>query len=326
MSAARRRSPSLAWIWLARLGRTLRWFVPGSPRVLVALVLIAATLGGTWYAWRQTAPLITEGNHYLLDPRAITITPPPAWIRADIRAEVVRDASLDDAVSILDPALARRVADAFEFHPWIDRVVQVTKLAGPRVDVEIVYRQPVAMVDVPSAADLAPIDVHGVRLPVIDFTPKEREHYPRISGIATLPLVGQTWDDAAAIGAASLAAALRDVWHEWQLAVIQPTAPTRAIGQPAQGDDITAATDRYPLYELLTRDDTRIIWGYAPQAPIGREPTVAEKLARLTEYAQTHGSLTSGSSTQPLDVRRLPSSHRTARGTQDQRDDTPKRN
>ncbi len=294
MSAARRRrSPSLAWIWIARLGRTLRWFVPGSPRVVAALILVAAAIGGGWYASRQAAPLIAESEHYLLDPRAITITPVPTWIRADIRAEVVRNASLDDEVSILDPALARRVADAFEFHPWIDEVVRVTKHAGPRIDVEIIYRKPVAMVDVADAAELAPIDSRGARLPLADFTPQERQRYPRISGIATLPLVGQRWDDPAALGAAQLASVLSDVWHPWQLALIRPTKSPSAAGQFSQ-QDIAATIDRYPIYEIVTHDGTRIIWGHAPQAPIGREPSVAEKLARLADYAKTHGGLGGG--------------------------------
>ena len=313
-----RRSPSLVWIWLSRLGRTVRWFVPSSPRLVATLLVISLVFVGTWYAWRRAAPLVAVGDHYRLDPRSIEITPPPPWIRADICTEVVRDASLDSALSILDPALARRVADAFEFHPWVDQVVRVTKQAGPHVAVEIKYRKPVAMIDVEqhAAAGLVPVDAWGVRLPDADFSPQQKDRYPRISGIATLPLVGQAWDDPAAVGAAQLAAVLADVWYDLPLAVIRPTDRPEPALNPAP-EDVHAGAHTDVTFEIITRGGTRILWGYAPRDAMGNEPSADEKLARLMRYASRHGGLETGgletgNSGPTIDVRRLPATPRTA--------------
>ena len=88
---------------------------------------------------------------YRIGPEQVEITPQPPWIQqSDIRAEVFRNPTLDGPLSIMDDDLAERIANAFARHPWVAKVERVTKQYGS-VKVELVYRKPVCMVEVPAA-------------------------------------------------------------------------------------------------------------------------------------------------------------------------------
>ncbi len=234
-----------------------RWFA--------ASLLLAALGGGSYAIWQTVAPHIADDPMYKLSADAITITPRPDWIRADVRGEALRDGSLDGPMSILDPQLTSRIAKAFELHPWIEQVVAVRKFSPARVEVELVYRKPVCMVEVPGG--LYAVDKHGVLLPSTDFTPTDAARYPRLGGVAlaTESLVGTRWEDGRVQGAAHIAANLADAWTELQLV------------------RIVASSDHIPMYELQTTRGTRVIWGFAPGED-AHEPSPADKIAALREH------------------------------------------
>jgi hypothetical protein len=260
-------------------------------------------------AWQYVRPLVVSDRQYALDPRRIHITPPPPWIRADVRTEVLRDASLDRPLSILDEHLAERVATAFQFHPWVAEVRQVTKQNGPSVHVALVYRKPVLMVEIAGrdTPSLLPSDVEGVRLPDEGSSPAEKQQYPRLAGVAGEPLVGQRWSDKRVAGAARLAALLVDVWEQRQLARI-------VASPPPETDD-----DRHPSYELVARSGRRFLWGRAPGMPIPPDelPT-SEKLSRLERLVNQYGSLEGSDTSEVLDLRRQPRTPSTSREVADQ--------
>jgi len=55
-------------------------------------------------------------------PESIELHPdPPPWVRGDIRSDVIHRAGWDQPLSMLDEELPQRIADAFEFHPWVER-------------------------------------------------------------------------------------------------------------------------------------------------------------------------------------------------------------
>ena len=212
-----------------------------------------------------------------------------------LKAEVIRDASLDSSLSTLDPELTMRVAQAFRLHPWVAKVQRVSKQYPAAVKVELVYRRPAAMVEVPGPA-LLPVDAEGVVLPTDDFSPLDARHYPRIAEIKTSPLgpVGTRWGDTRVSGAASVAAAVADQWERLGLHHIVPSG--RQSGAPGGRE-----TD---AYELFTNAGTRIDWGRPPGAEISGEAMAAGKVAALLEYAQAHGgSLDDAGKPQRLDVR-----------------------
>ena len=156
------------------------------------------------------------------------MTPLPPWIHTDLKAEVLRDASLDGPLSLLDKELTVRVAHAFALHPWVAKVQRVSKRSPAGVQVDLDYRRPVAMVEVPGPA-LLPVDGEGVLLPTADFSPQDARQYPRIAEIKTSPLgpVGTRWGDTHVTGGARIAAALLDDWQALKLHQVVPAAPDR---------------------------------------------------------------------------------------------------
>lgn len=266
------------------------------PRVWVCLAVLVGLGFGAHVAWKHAAPTVAQDPQYALTAESIQITPPPPWIRSDIKTQVLRDSGLLTKVSILDDweSLAKRVKDAFALHPWVASVEHISRQLPSSLDIELKYRRPVAAVELsdPGGVMYLPIDEHAVRLPEADLTEVERRYLPRISGITGRPLVGDVWDDPRVVGGACLAAQLADVWQQLHLVEILATAPT--------------SSNDHPLYtfEIITSGDTRIIWGAIPgQEPALGEAAFAQKRQRLLDYAAQHGKLESIEGPAVLDVR-----------------------
>ena len=184
--------------------------------------------GGAWAVWRHVEKHVENSRDYLVSVEQITITPPPEWVRSDVRAEAFRTASQPDRpLSSLDDGLVQTIHAAFKLHPWVAKAT-VTKRAGGRVNVDIVYRRPVCMVEVAngSTVDLLPVDGEGVWLPGEDFSQKQKESYPCLAGIDRRPIqpVGHPWGDARVVDGAAIAAALLPV-----------LAATQAVSHSAGG-------------------------------------------------------------------------------------------
>ncbi len=256
-----------------RLGIGARWAV-------IAGAIVLVTAGVAYGVWRQVRSHVLASEQYLVEPDQILLTPLPPWIRTDLKDEVLREASLNGPLSLLEPQLTARIAAAFTAHPWIARVDRVSKHYPSGLEVNVAYRRPVAMVEVPNGA--LPVDVEGVVLPTADFQPGEAERYPRIGGIHTSPagLTGAAWGDAGVAGGAEIAAAFGSQWNELDLLRVTP-AKRRPGGQG--GIEYTFA--------IFTRGGTPIDWGLAPQTTVPGELPAADKIAKLVQYAAQYGSL-----------------------------------
>jgi hypothetical protein len=291
-SAKKTKSVSLVPPWLRQTIVLL--FGPGRT-VTLAVLVVAVFCGGAWAVWRRVEQHVEQSLDYVVTVEKITITPPPDWVRSDVRAEAFRTACPPDRpLSSLDDGLVQRIHGAFTLHPWVAKAT-VTKRAGARVNVDIVYRRPVCVVEVANGpgSDLLPVDDQGVWLPGEDFSQKQKESYPCLAGIDRRPIqpVGHPWGDARVVDGAAIAAMLLPVWQQLKLYRIQTAA--RDPSSPDAG----------PAYELYTRAGTRIAWGSARRATEGSEPSAEEKVARLLQYAAAHVSLDVGV---PLDVRKMP--------------------
>jgi hypothetical protein len=274
----------------------------------MALVLIIGLGASAHYLWRHTVPTIASRPQYVITADSIHITPPPAWIRSDVKADALREIGLGRPLSVLDDwtTLAKRVRDAFEFHPWVASVERISKRLPSSLTVELVYRRPIAAVESSDSdgVTLIPIDVHAIRLPEADFTDAERRHMPRISGVTGRPLVGDRWDDPRVDGGAKLAAALADDWQQLQLIEILAAV------------DGVAKNGKPPCtFEIVAAGGTRVVWGVAPgmEAFAGEIPC-DQKRAYLLQFTAQHGGLDSIDGPAKLDVRReLVVTPRTAR-------------
>jgi hypothetical protein len=258
-------------VWAAFVGRLVRGPVG-------ATVFMAGLLVGGWYlTWHVVGAGVLHSDRYLLRLESLEITPLPEWIHTDLRGEVFRSLAFEEPLSIMDDHLAKRIADGFALHPWVAKVRKVTKLHPARVKVDLEYRRPVCMVEVPGG--LLPVDAESAWLRSEDFSPIEASQYPRLTGLDSMPVgsVGTKWGDGRVVGGAEVAAALLPVWAELQLARIVPS------GRPQAGPHYS--------FDLYTRGGTRILWGLAPGADVTGDVPTAEKIERLRKYRAAHGTL-----------------------------------
>lgn len=271
---------------------------------LIVLLVIVGAFAGAWYAtWRSVRARVLSSDDFLVTFEKVEITPLPEWIHTDIRVQVFRDASLDRPLSIADDDLVERVRGAFALHPWVAKVERVQKFHPARVQVQLVYRRPVCMVEV--AGEWIPVDAEGVVLPREDFSPVEAARYPRLTGIDTVPpgIAGTRWNDARVLGGAEIAAALADSWEQLGLSRIVAKRPT--------GSGFVEV----PSFELLTRKGTAIAWGRAPSGDAPGEIPIPEKIARIQRYLAEHGSLESQPGGVGLNLSRPESSQPTGAAT-----------
>jgi hypothetical protein len=241
------------------------------------LLLTAVLVGGWMIIWHFFGESLLRSDRYVLRQENLEVTPLPPWIHTDVRGEVFRTIAFEGPLTIMDDHLTRRIADGFALHPWVAKVRRVVKQYPARVKVELDYRRPVCMVEVPGG--LYPADVEGVWLRSEDFSPVEASQYPRLSGLGSMPVgsVGTPWGDGRVVDGAEIAAALLHVWGDLQLARIVPSA------RPQSGT--------HYAFELYTRGGTRILWGLAPGASLAGDVSAAEKIQRLRKFFDAHGTL-----------------------------------
>lgn len=264
-------------------------------KLLALAAMIGALAVGSKSLWEHVGPHTLANPEYRVRRENVHLTPPPEWIRSDLRTEIWKTAGLREELSLLDDDLCERLAKAVALHPWVAEVARVEKSYPARVDVTVVYREPVCMIEVPGG--LYPLSADGVLLPSGDFSPIEARRYPRIAGLAprTAGPVGTRWQDASVRGASALAGVLRPHWLDLQLDRIEPAA---------------GGTDDEPRFQLYTLRGSRIQWGRPPEAAAAdestaAEPSAAEKLAWLLDYVSRHDSLDGPDGPQELDLPRL---------------------
>jgi hypothetical protein len=291
MAPSKKSSSTILPAWL----RIVLTAVLGPGRAFTLVVLLVAVFLIAWYfVWQHVRSHVLGSDRYMVPLEKVLITPLPAWIHSDVRGDVFRNASLDPPLSILDGDLSARIAHAFSLHPWVEKVERVTKHADGQVNVELVYRRPVCMIE--ATGELLPVDIEGVLLPGGDFSPIEKQSYPCMAGIDSRPMgpVGQHWGDIRIVEGAEIAAAIGPAWQQLRL--------YRLLTLTNHG--APAAAERN--YELVTRVGTRIFWGPAPSAKAPNDLAASEKLARLVQYAADHATLDGPSGPQQLDIRSLP--------------------
>ncbi|MFM7208133.1 MAG: cell division protein FtsQ/DivIB [Planctomycetaceae bacterium] len=231
---------------------------------LGSIVFVVAAVALGWAAWTRLGDRARATPDLVLHPDGIAVDGVAPWVRADVKGEALRDASLDGGVPLDDPELVRRLARAFAMHPWVREVVSVRMRHPAAADVTLRCREPVAMVAVPGG--MLAIDAEGVVLPSDDFTAEAAAAYPRVTGVSSSPqgAVGFPWGDPAVDEAAAVAAAVGPDWKDLGLSGCRP-----------------AAVDGRRVWELTDGAERIVRFGSAPGREQPGEPTAAAKIVRL---------------------------------------------
>lgn len=246
--------------------------------VLTALVVVGA-IAGALYCWSRWGESAIHSADYVVSADSIAITAQPNWIHADVKSEVLQSLGGND-LELLDRDLVEKMAAAFAMHPWVAKVVRVEKRMPAQVRVDLQYRRPVLVVKMDATADggLLFLDEHGVLLPHADFSPSQAKDFLRISAAGETPtsVYGNPWGSERIAGAARVAATCGTRWQSLGLYSI--------AAQRSPAGEL--------VYELRTQDDkTRVIWGSAPGSERTGEPSAAQKVGALEQYAKTKGTL-----------------------------------
>lgn len=246
-------------------------------------VVVAAAFGGAMI-WPRVADSTRGHQDALLTPDGVDLRGVAPWVLCDLKAEALRNASLDGGLPLDDAELSRRLARAFEMHPWVKLVVNVTPRHPAAATVEILCREPVAMVGVKGG--LLAVDAEGVVLPSADFTAESAALYPRISGVESSPQgpEGSAWGDPIVEEGAALAVAIGPEWKSLEL------TESRPVGRPG-----------FRRWELVGPSPRTILFGSAPGREQPGEPPAAAKIARLRALAADPSA---DETTWPLDLTR----------------------
>ncbi len=240
----------------------------------------------------RSLPEISNRPEYRLRASNIRVTEIPQWVPRDLVEQVAAQAGLKPTRSVLDEQLTSDLANAFRQHPWVEKVVKVSKKVPAQVDVELVYRRPVAMVEVPTG--LLPVDGSGVVLPPTAFTPEDAQRYPLITLPKTSPqgAVGKSWGDPQVESAAKLAAVLLPHWQDFQLTAIEIPS----------GIDLRAPLEEL-VFQLQTQGGSRIVWGRAPGVLYPLELSADQKIGRLEECLSRFGGFDQPDGPYEIDIR-----------------------
>ncbi|GAA4437869.1 hypothetical protein [Bremerella cremea] len=265
---------------------------PAARQFLLCVAIVAAFVLVMVAGWNHYADQFAAREEFLLSPRDILITTPPAWIQSNVLSDSVEEASLPEQLDLRDRELTSKIAATFTAHPWVRQVHKVVKQYPAKVLVELEYRRPVAMVEVEFVDEgavrrgLIPVDVEGTVLPPGDFSRiQANDRYPRIHIDLKRPMVeaGMKWDDLRVAEAASIASLLVGHWSELKL------------------NRIVVKEDGGRHYELES-DTTRIIWGSPPGQELPQETLANHKVQVMLQKA-AESAISDNNASPALDLR-----------------------
>ena len=270
------------------------WKAISARRVgLGAVGVVLAAVGLAAFVWPRVAERVGWSDDVVLVPEAIELRGQASWVKADIRAEALRDASLDHGLPLHDPELANRLARAFDMHPWVRQVVKVELRHPAAALVEVLCREPAAMVGV--AGGLLAVDAEGVVLPSADFTAESAAAYPRLAGIESSPQgpEGARWGDPTVEEGAALAHVIGPEWTKLGM------SECRAV-------TISTADGPRRVWELVGADGRIFVFGAAPGRELEGEPSAAAKIARLRALDGTSPETNPETNPEKVDLRDAP--------------------
>jgi hypothetical protein len=259
-SSSRRRPPETE----STRGGTVADFLSARRAGLGALAIVVVAAGAAAILWSKVGGQVLWREDAILRPEMVELRGVAPWVKSDIKAEALRTASLDRGVPLGDPELCNRLARAFDTHPWVKRVLSAKPRHPAAAVVEILCREPVAMVSVKGG--LLAVDAEGVVLPSGDFTAEAAAEYPRITGVDSSPQgpEGSVWGDMAVEEGAAVAVVIGPEWRSLGLVECR---------SKLQGEN--------RLWELVGPEGQTILFGSAPGRERDGEPLAAGKIARL---------------------------------------------
>lgn len=256
-------------------------FHPATLFVVVTAGLIAGAIG-LWEAQKHDRLEVFQ-----LTQEKIRLTPQPQWATDDLR-DLVTEASPNTTPSILDTQLVARTASVMRNVGFVEQVRSVKK-SKSGLDIDLIYRQPVALVELSSvtipawtksknhATKLLPVDRHGVLMPLElnDGVSLPKIMIPYPAAYSNLQSWGR-WPDERVSDAAAICALFKSTAQTMGLALVVQD-PTRHKGSQVP-------------FDLRFDSGVIIIWGNAPGKELISEADAETKLHVIDEIVSQYGS------------------------------------
>lgn len=253
--------------------------IPGGS---LLFALIPLVVFGYW-GWYHYAAKHIDRTFYSLKLQQIEISTQPEWIKSSVLEEVFKSKRLD-RINTLDPSANADIASAFETHPWVKSASRVRKFSNS-IMVDLVYRQPLAMINVPyrdtnsgkwsGRLYFLPVDQYGVVLPLVDFSREQVGEFI-LMDIENIDCIdeGMAYTDIRVQQALKLASFLESSGKR-KLLGIQWVNVRR---------DNDISSGKPWLLQLQTEDKRMIVWGHAPGDEMPGENTADRKINDLTNW------------------------------------------
>ena len=262
------------------------------PLTLFILATFATTASGIW-VWHTHESELLDRRAFQLSWEKIRATPQPDYLSTDLK-KVAFDGSRLAELNLLDHDVVKKIHAAFAVQSWVERVsVRKNRYA---IDVGLIYRQPVALVEFGDNL-LLPVDRNGVVLDGGQLNQDITSRYLRISvrspQVGTI-VNGDAWPDPRIVAAAMIAELVRPHAQEWGI--------SRVSHVPLDENSVAAEGD----FEFLTAQGPagiRVMWGSPPGFERPGEAMADKKLAVLEQWISERGSLNDVGTSQSIDLR-----------------------
>ena len=249
--------------------------------------------------WEKYSDRIIDARAMTLTPEKIQMTPQPAWVRADLKQLVLgntgditpADNPMYDPPSIMDVSLVPQTVSALLSVGWIESIDHVEK-SKAGLDIDLTYRQPVAIVEVSRTTvkgfkQTKPVMLHIDRTGTLmgrglsespdDFLLVSIDQPMYMDQL----IAWSQWQDQRVQSAAAISDAVREVW--------KPMGLYRLMTWRDQSN----ASDRRIPFQFWTKmgqkTGVKIIWGNAPGNELPGEATAAAKIEAMQAYVAKHG-------------------------------------
>ena len=267
-------------------------------RQIFFTILVVALFAGIWFGlWSVWKNELLRSEQYQLHSAQFHLPPPLPWIPETLVRDVLLTAKFDSDESVLDAKLPEKLAAAFQANPWVLKVQKVQIQYPAEIFVELDYRSPVCLVELPEGNGFYPVDSQGVLLPTDYFTqgtPEEiaekMDAFVHVTDTPSNPIgsFGDTWGNSAVEKAAQIAALLGEDAKPWGIVAIRIIADKRtdefALSRPTQP----------PRFQLFAANGRLFDWGTFDSSPDNPQlPSLDEdaKKEKLRHLIQQYGTL-----------------------------------
>ena len=268
-----------------------------SRQLLFAILTIVLCLGIWWGLWSIWKYSLLHSQEYRLKPGRFHLSEPPPWIPETLVHDVLATAKFGAKESVLNKKLPERLAVAFKANPWVQKVRKIQIKYPAEVYVELDYRSPVCLVELPGGHGFYPVDADGIFLPADYFTQGTQEEkaekmspFPFVVGTPSNPIgsIGDPWGDSAVGKAAKIAALLGTNAKNWGIVSI------KILTAPKEGPFAISWNVPPPEFQLVAGNGHTFHWGTFefssenPQMPGLKEEA---KLETFRKLISVHGTL-----------------------------------